>query len=323
MIKKVPDVRIKTPNLDDIFEKWKQRAVRQDRKRIEKQFGTKGALFSLDAISAAEYVKDTLKEAAIYFAVKKTLGAVPKGKDENTVLAPRVGRETYYSFKGAGKINKENWKDDEKVPMYQSIQAVSCKTCKGKGYTDDKCKTCKGTGKIEENLMVLVGEEQKKEKKLFSYPCAACYGTGNKREQCKECGGHKNLYKYEILPVPFQTVVTGVPILHSSAQTKYEKEIGEDLHKMIEEVEGIRFNEFKELESKVEASLGYMNKNIKKTISAAASDHKTYQKDKDSQITTQIYLFPMIQMFCETKKGSKFEIYSLGSGNKFMIYSNF
>ena len=26
---------------------------------MEKQFGTKGAIFSLDAISAAEYVKDT------------------------------------------------------------------------------------------------------------------------------------------------------------------------------------------------------------------------------------------------------------------------
>ncbi|MFX1417748.1 MAG: hypothetical protein ACFE9N_02380, partial [Promethearchaeota archaeon] len=64
----MPDVRIKTPNLDDIFEKWKQKAARTDRKKMEKQFGTKGAVFSLDAISAAEYVKDTNKEAAIYFA---------------------------------------------------------------------------------------------------------------------------------------------------------------------------------------------------------------------------------------------------------------
>ncbi|MBA7530513.1 hypothetical protein ES705_22721 [subsurface metagenome] len=52
----MPDVRIKTPNLDEIFEKWKQRAVRKDKKKMEKQFGTKGAVFSLDAVSAAEYV---------------------------------------------------------------------------------------------------------------------------------------------------------------------------------------------------------------------------------------------------------------------------
>ena len=319
----MPDVRIKTPNLDEIFEKWKQKASRTDHKRMEKQFGTKGAIFSLDAISAAEYVKDTLKEAAIYFAVKKTLGPAPKGKDENIVTAPRVGREQFYSFKGSGKVNKENWKEKDLVPMYESIQAVPCKSCKGKGYIENKCKTCGGTGKIEETFTVLVGEELKKEKKSFSYPCGACYGSGNRTELCKECEGHKNLYKYETLPVPFQTVVTGVPILHSSAQTKYEKEIGNDLQQVLDEVEGIKFTDFKDLESKVEGSLGYMNKNIRKTVSSARSDYKNYDKDKDSLITTQIYLFPLIQMFCETKKGSKFEIYSLGSANKFMIYSNF
>ncbi|MEJ2294988.1 MAG: hypothetical protein P8Y23_09470 [Candidatus Lokiarchaeota archaeon] len=148
-------------------------------------------------------------------------------------------------------------------------------------------------------------------------------GSGNRKELCKKCEGYKNLYKYEILTVPFQTVVTDVPVLHSSAQTKYEKEIGDDLQLVLDEVEGIKFSDFKELESKVEASLGYMNKNIKRTVNSARSDHKTYTKDKDTQITTPIYLFPLIQMFCETKKGSKFEIYSLGSANKFMIYSNF
>ena len=88
----MPDVRIKTPNLDEIFEKWKQRAVRSDKKKMEKQFGTKGAIFSLDAISAAEYVKDTQKEAAIYFAIKKTIGEVTKETDEKTVLAPNLVR---------------------------------------------------------------------------------------------------------------------------------------------------------------------------------------------------------------------------------------
>ncbi|MFX0076752.1 MAG: zinc finger-like domain-containing protein [Candidatus Hermodarchaeota archaeon] len=319
----MPDVRIKTPNLDDIFEKWKQRSVRTDKKKMEKQFGTKGAIFSLDAISAAEYVKDTQKEAAIYFAIKKTVGAVPKGTDEKVVLAPKVPRETFYSFKGNPKVNKDNWKGDEKVPTYETLQTVSCKNCNGKGYVEGKCKTCKGTGKIEEKVIVLTGEDQKKEEKPFSYSCGVCYGTGTSKEQCRDCDGHKNMYKYQILPVPFKTVVTGIPVLHSSAQTRYEKEIERDLHQMIEEVEGIRFNEFKDLEAKAEPSLGYLNKNIKKTISSAASDYKTYSKDKEAQITTQIYLFPMIQMFCETKKGSKFEIYSLGSANKFMIYSNF
>jgi len=316
------NIYIKTPNLDSIFEKWKKNAIRKNKKNMEKEFGTKGAVFSLDQISAAEYVKDNMKEAAIYFAIKKTTAPV-KGKEEaNLILAPRLSRETFYSFKG-GNIIKENWKGKEKVPMVDSIKGIQCKTCKGRGYTDQKCKICKGTGKIEETWSILMGEKQEKMKKIFDYPCAECYGIGNLRVRCKECGGHKNLYKYDILPVPFKTVITGIPVLHSSAGTKYEREMEQDLHKLIQQVEGIKFNDFKTLSSKAEASLGYWNKNIKKTISAAGSDYQKYQKDNSAQVITQLHLFPMIQLFCETKRGSKFEIYSIGSANKFIIYSTF
>jgi RecJ-like exonuclease len=207
--------------------------------------------------------------------------------------------------------------------MLESIKGVQCKDCRGKGYIENKCKPCKGSGKITETWTVLVGEEQEKQKKTFDYPCGDCFGDGFSRQACKNCGGHKNLYKYEILPVPFKTVVTGIPVLHSSGETKYEKQIGDELIKVIDTVEGIKFTDFKDLSNKAEASLGYYNNKIKKTISSAGSDHKKYEKDKDSQIQSQIHLFPMIQMFCQTKKGSKFEIYSIGSGNKFMIFSDF
>ncbi|TFG24808.1 MAG: hypothetical protein EU529_03210, partial [Promethearchaeota archaeon] len=102
----MPDVRIKTPNLDDIFERWKDKAGRTQRKQMEKQFGTKGSVFTLDAISAAEYViPPALKGAAIYFSIKKTVAA-SSVKEEKIVLAPRLGRETFYSFKGSRDIDK-------------------------------------------------------------------------------------------------------------------------------------------------------------------------------------------------------------------------
>ncbi|MBD3338072.1 MAG: hypothetical protein GF353_03115 [Candidatus Lokiarchaeota archaeon] len=318
----MPDVYIKTPNLDDIFERWKQSTYKKNKKKLEKQFKTKGAVFSLDAISAAEYVKDTMKEAAIYFAIQKSI-APAKGKEEDLVEVKKLSKVQFYSFKDSDKVNKDNWKGDDKVPIFESITAVSCKDCGGKGFVEDKCKGCKGTGTIEEKWKVLVGEDQNKDKRKFSFPCGECYGTGKARDYCRTCYGHKNLYKYEIRPVPFQTVVTGIPVLHSSAQTKYEKEIEQDLHKLIEKVEGIRFDNFKDLENKAEASLGYWNKKIKKTIGAAGSDYKDYDKNDDTKIITKIYLFPMIQLFCETKKGKGFEIYSLGSEKEFMIYSNF
>ena len=122
----MPDVYIKTPNLDAIFDKWKSSASRKNKKKLEKEFGTKGAVFSLNAISAAESVKDTMKEAAIYYEIKKTIAPVKGKKPVNLVPAPRMSRETFYSFKG-GKVNKDNWKGKEKVPIIETIKGVQCK----------------------------------------------------------------------------------------------------------------------------------------------------------------------------------------------------
>lgn len=306
--------------MDEIFEKWKNQAVNKKKKKLEKQFGTKGSVFSLNNISAAETVKETLTEAAIYFAVKKIIEPVNK-KEKEIAVANKLSKEDFHVFKE--KVNKENWGGDKIVPMFNTIKPVPCKKCNGKGFLEYKCKECGGSGKIEEKWKIYVGEEENKQKTKFSYPCGECFGTGKLREQCGECDGHKNLYSYQILPVPFKTVVSGIPVLHSSAKTKYEREIEEDLHELIQEVEGIKFKDFKALSKKAEASLGYWNKNIKKTIKDASKDYKKYGKDDDYKMDSQIYLFPMIQLICETKRGKDFEIFSIGSQNKFIIYSTF
>ena len=41
----MPEIRIKTPNLDDIFEKWKQRAVRSDKKNGKTVWYERGYFF--------------------------------------------------------------------------------------------------------------------------------------------------------------------------------------------------------------------------------------------------------------------------------------
>ncbi|TXT57276.1 MAG: DnaJ domain protein [Promethearchaeota archaeon] len=317
----MPDVTIKSPNVDDIFNKWLDKTVRKNKKKLEKQFGTKGAVFSTNNISAAETVQDTMKEAAIYFEIKRIIAPVKKKEEEEVVRADKVRKEDFYLFKK--DVNKENWDDDDVVPMYDSIEPVPCKECKGKGVLESKCKNCKGTGTIEDKMKIYVGEEQDKEKKYFKYPCGDCHGTGKITEPCKECKGHKNFYKYKIKAVPFKSSESDIPYLFSSGKTTYEKQIGEDLHELIEEVEGIKFNDFKTLDKKVEPSLGYYNKKIKKTVSRAESQYKDFSKDDSVKITTPIYLFPLIQMSCETKKGKSFEIYSVGSDKRFITYSSF
>jgi len=318
----MPEVRIKSPNIDDIFNKWKQKANRQKKKELEKQFGTKGAVFSVDTISAGETVKETLKEAAVYFQVEEKAETSKEQKKEEQGDIKELSKNTFYLIKGAG-VDKSKWKGPDIVPMFDSIEKIPCSDCKGKGYIESKCKECTNGNKTTE-MTVLVGEEQKKEKKPFKYGCNTCYKTGAIRNRCKTCDGDGTTYKWKILPVPFVSKMAIVPKLYSSAPTKYEKQIGEELGELIESVEGIKIQSVKDLnDKKVEPNLGYYNKNISKVVKKAASDYQKFEKDKDYKIKSQIYVFPLIQIFCESKKGKKFEIYSLGSEQKFFTYSNF
>ena len=80
----------------------------------------------------------------------------------------------------------------------------------------------------------------------------------------------------------------------------------------------------KELSDKnIEPNLGYYNKNISKTIKTAGGEYQKFTKSKDHNIKSPIYVFPMIQLICESKKGRKFEIYAVGSEQKFFTYDNF
>ncbi len=317
----MPEVRIKSPNIDDIFNKWKQKAYRRKKKELEKQFGTKGAVFSLDTISAGETVKETMKEASIYFLVEQKVESFKDQKEERGDIK-ELSKNSFYSLRGA-KIDKKKWKGLDIVPMFDTIENVSCSDCKGKGYTETKCKECTNGNKTTD-MVVLTGAEAKKEKKPFKYNCNVCYKTGVIRNRCKTCDGYGTTYKWKLLPVPFISKMANVPKLYSSAPTKYEKQIGEELGEVIESVEGIKFTNVKELSDKtIEPNLGYYNKNISKVVKRAANDYQKFEKDKDYKIKSPIYVFPLIQIFCESKKGKKFEIYAVGSEQKFITYSNF
>ncbi len=317
----MPDVRIKSPNVDDIFEKWKQKTNRQKKKNLEKNFGTKGAVFSLDAISAGETIKDTQKEAAIYFTVEQKVEASKEQKEETGAIRD-LSKQNFYSIKGAS-VDKSKWQGPEIVPVFESITKVPCDSCKGKGYIETQCKEC-SKGIKTTPMTVLVGAEQKKEKKDFQYNCPTCFKAGTIKDKCKKCDGYGTLYKWKVLPVPFKSLSQHVPKLYSSAKTKFEKQIGEELQKVIESVEGIKITNVKELnDKKIEPNLGYYNKNISKIVKSASSDYQKLDKDKDHRMTSPIWVFPMIQLFCESKKGSKFEIYAVGSEQKFFIYDNF
>ena len=350
-------VRIKSPNPDVIWETWK-RNVKKPRK-LEKHYKIKGAVFKLEDITAAEFVKEVNRAAIIY--MRKDL-KIKADSDKNgkviTTNSRGVEKTRFYKFESSPK--KSEWKGDEEVPFYSSLKTITCSKCDGKGA--HTCKKCDGSkfrdcpdcsgkktecrfcssGKIEITVTVINEKGDKsKEKKYVNcpdcfgsgqYECSRCGGSGkipcthcesSGKIVCDECRGNGVEFEYKIFPVPFKTESnTEYMLLPSYKMKDLEREIGKDLEEAIQTVEGILINNpEKELNPKyVEPNLGYIDKPISRILKDASKEVRRASKDPDLTIKTPIYLFPVLILNCETRKGRGFQVFAIGSEKKFRVY---
>ncbi|MCF2140075.1 MAG: hypothetical protein K9W44_08480 [Candidatus Lokiarchaeota archaeon] len=350
-------ISIKSPNSDDIWNRWKRQNVKSQ--NLEKHYKIKGSIFNLENITAAEYVKSVEKGAIIFYTKKETSKPEDVKPKIKYISPKKINKEKYYEFRQSP--SKSDWKDDFAVPFYSSLKPVSCSKCKGKGTVtcnkckgerfsvcpdcggnEKKCKQCSGTGKLTESITI-VNEKGEKIKKEISYQCNSCFGSGHiicskcggrgkvpcsycnasGVYRCDECDGYGIIYQYEIRPVPFKRESRSEPILYSSMKLSgLESMIGKDIQQAIDEVEGILISKpDKQLDKKfIEPSLGFLSKDIQKIAKSAKKDWENAQKNSDLSISLPIYLFPVLVLKCETKKGRKFQVYAIGSEKKYRVY---
>jgi len=348
---------IKSPNPDVICSSWKQKMSRKI--KLEKHYKTKGAVFSLDNITAAEYVKAVNKAAIIFYEEiyeAKTSVAPKKIKQGNL---KSLQKEQFYEFKTVAI--KSEWKGPDEVAYLNSIQQYSCTSCKGSGrVTCSKCngrrevtcpnckgsaiscKNCNSTGKTTYKLSVIDQQNNKRNveqqvpcpvcsgnRRIACYkcggtgkiPCDSCQAEGTKT--CKECNGHGVLFKWVIQPVPFKTEKTATPVILSSTKVSgFEKEMGLEIQQAIERVEGIVLRDpYNEMNQRfVEPSLGYFNKDISKIMNEAHKSFKNAEKKQGYSIKKPVYIFPLIALDCETAKGKKFQVFSIGSERGYLVF---
>lgn len=352
-------VLIKSPNSDAIWAKWKHKNVQSQ--KLEKHYGIKGAVFKIDDITAAEFVQAVKKGSLLYY--EKTMEIKPsavKPRTERTTLK-KIEKVKFYSF--SGTLVKDEWKGDTTVPMYDSLVKENCPKCKGAGGTPCKkcggtklltcpdcsnkpksCNNCNGTGKLKAEITVL-NEKQQKSKKILEVNCHQCYGNGKELcmrcggsgkvtckycvgtglSSCGECDGTGSIFRYDIKPVPFKYEQYSEPVILSSMKlTGLEKEMGREIQKAIEQVEGIPIkNPDKELtQSYLEPNLGYYDKETNNVVKQAEREWKEAEKNDDLKIHLPLYLFPLIILECTTRKGSKFQVYSIGSEQKFLTFGS-
>lgn len=277
------NLSVKSPNTDDVFAKFIEKTPAAS---LEKKFAVKGVKFEKGNISAAESVKDFTKSAVFFFSAEFSAEKAEKFSEENVVDLKKLSKITFYEF----PKKMEEWKGEEKVPMFKSIAGTNCKSCAGKGYTDCKkcegtgfikckkcegsglmdCKECKGTGKLSIDVEVINGDTNKKEKRAFNYQCGTCLGTG--KITCKECGGMANSLCPDCKPnlgkifckdcdgvgKNYKYNIESVPLKVSKQQymphlffrPELEKKMGEELISVIDTVDGIYIKNADDLNEK-------------------------------------------------------------------------
>ncbi len=349
---------IKSPNSDEVWSSWKRKASKSQ--NLEKHYGIKGAVFNLDNITAAEFVKGVNKAAIIYFEKNYEVKVVVSGKMEKMQKnAKDIEKVKFYQFKK--QPIKSEWKGSEEYPDFLSLKQIPCSKCGGKGGisckkcngakliacpdckgTQKACKKCDGTGKYTVEIRSSNEKEDKTSKKIAincnscfgsaKINCTSCGGTGKipckacnsiGLNSCSECNGHGVLFNYIIKPVPFLSEFGSEPMILSSVKLSgLEKELGKEIQKTIEQVEGIIIkNPEKELDQKfVEPNLGYFSKEIAKIIKESEKEWKNANKDKDTKIKLPIFLFPVLALDCVTKKGKSFQVLAIGSDKKFQVF---
>ena len=89
-------ITIKSANPDDIWESWKRKASKTQ--KLEKHYGTKGAVFNLDQVTATEFVKNVSKAAIIYFEKRIPIDIVKFEKEKNQFGKEILERKKLLNF---------------------------------------------------------------------------------------------------------------------------------------------------------------------------------------------------------------------------------
>ena len=120
---------IKSPNKDDVFDKWINKTPA---KELEKAFKIKNVPFQKNNISAAESVKNVEKFTVFYFQSEKHASPKPEAGEEKKTDIKGITKVKFYDF--SKTIEYDDWKEKSKVPLYDTLKPVNCQKCQGSGY---------------------------------------------------------------------------------------------------------------------------------------------------------------------------------------------
>jgi hypothetical protein len=239
-------------------------------------------------------------------------------------------------------------KGTEKCSRCNNSLLITCEECKGKGIS---CYDCKGSGKhsitLEVKEVTKKGDEKAKRIERTSH-CSSCFGLGKINCQkcggtgkivcygckgnpiaCRECNGHGIFYEFYDSPVPL--IITPNKEFYSFMVKKDEWMLKDrDYNWKLESVESYPIQDPKNLnEKELREVFGVLSldkelrKCIEETKKAFEDMYKEYNKFKSFERPLKpILLVFLLRLLIETPRKKKFNIYALGTKNKYSIMTN-
>jgi len=244
------------------------------------------------------------------------------------------------------KCQKCSGKGTQKCDQCNNSHFLSCEDCKGKG--SQKCEKYKGSGKITVEIDVRevnqTGDEKKKAEKRI-HQCKECFGEG--KLTCRKCGGTGKIVCYECKgrPLPchecngvgvfYELTESPVPLFITPSKKNYSFMAKKDqwmmkdkeYNKKLESAETYPIQDTTKLNEKdLKELFGVisLDKDLKRCIDETRKTwenlEKEYSKRKSHERPLKpIFVVFLLRLFVETPKKKKFDIYALGTKNKFSI----
>ena len=329
--------KLQAPTADEIFKMW---IFSLDKKTLEKFFKEGKIPVDRSRIPASENIKKVEKKALALLRIRLKIKYKEK---EKIVTASKLVKIDFYDYECP-----------EPVPVFRSLEkvtctfcdgkgrvrcdvckgkgSISCPRCKGTGYI--KCDECNGTGKIRLTINIRLSETKITVKTIeVSCPkcggtgkiiCPKCYGTGRIRCEncdgkgsfvCKHCEGYGYLFKFKIAPIGKAEKLVNYVLPTKAFEEKIRRAIIK-LHKNIDGVE-IR-SEASIDEDKLSEILGFKNDSINQLVKELKKVIKD-AKSKGAKIDYPIIVYPAILVYVETRKGKKAQLLGVGTIHGFKV----
>jgi len=247
------------------------------------------------------------------------------------------------------RCKKCSGKGTKKCDKCNDSRSISCEDCNGKGT--EKCNPCDGKGTITAELKVLEvnrkGEKKTKYEKRM-YQCQRCFGSG--KRACKNCGGTKTIVcyeckgnsvscrecdgvgmHYELKNGPVPLAITPGKELHSFLTKKDEwMRKDKEYQKKLESAETLSIQDPQQLNEKDLKNLFgvlELDKDLKKCIDETRKTFEELQKGYEKEKSPEKPLKPismvlLLRLAVETAKKKKFDIYALGTKNRYALMTN-